>query len=68
MLNADMMPDTTISMEKVLMSYTKKAIIWLLAIIFLTLASCAGDGQFAGQFTIDDIGKLWNSSKGEDRP
>jgi hypothetical protein len=63
-----MMASTTISMEIALMRYTEKVIIWFLAFIFLILTSCAGDGQFAGQFTIDDIGKLWNSAIGKDRP
>ena len=62
------MTNMAISVEKALMRYIKKAIIWLLVVIFLSLTSCAGDGQFAGQFTIDDIGKLWNSAIGKDRP
>jgi len=63
LLNADITTDTAISMGKALMGTIKKTLIWILTGICLILASCAGDGQFAGRFTIDDITKLWKPAK-----
>lgn len=41
----------------------------ILALIFsFTLTACAGDGQFSGQFTIDDVKKLWNQPKANAEP
>ncbi|MCF8085206.1 MAG: hypothetical protein K9M96_19175 [Deltaproteobacteria bacterium] len=49
-------------------SIEQKGTSFYMAVVFPALTSCAGDGQFAGQFAIDDIEKLWNSTKGKDQP
>ena len=48
---------------------TKLSLTLSLILIFsISLTACAGDGQFSGKFTIDDVIKLWNQPKADAEP